>query len=74
MAPQEEVSKPKQTLTHLITVSPQRSLRASGMPLSAWVCKVHSTSTRCGEEPDSGEDLEIQYIDTKVIGKHLEDG
>ena len=31
------------------------------MPLTAWVLQG---SFGCGEEPDSGEDLQIQYIDS----------
>ena len=34
---------------------------ALSMPLHAWVLQGSSS---CGEEPDSGEDLQIQYIDT----------
>ena len=34
---------------------------APTMPLTAWVLQG---SFSCGEEPDSGEDLQIQYIDT----------
>ena len=34
---------------------------ALSMPLHAWILQG---SFSCGEEPDSGEDLQIQYIDT----------
>jgi len=42
--------------------SPQLNLQGfSSLPLNAWVLQG---SVNCGEEPDSGEDLQIQYIDT----------
>ncbi len=38
---------------------------APTMPLTAWVLQGSpSFNGGCGEEPDSGEDLQIQYIDT----------
>lgn len=39
---------------------------APSMPLTAWILQGSSTfsGAGCGEEPDSGEDLQIQYADT----------
>ena len=41
---------------------------ALSMPLHAWVLQG---SFSCGEEPDSGEDLQIQYIDTNGVWNTL---
>ena len=67
MAPQEEVSKPKQTFNapHHATSPVVNLAGVPTMPLTAWVLQGSSTfNGGCGEEPDSGEDLEIQYIDS----------
>ena len=46
---------------HYATSPPVNLAGAQTMPLTAWVLQG---SFSCGEEPDSGEDLQIQYITT----------
>ena len=46
---------------HYATSPPVNLAGAQSMPLTAWVLQG---SFSCGEEPDSGEDLQIQYITT----------